>query len=158
MESLRTLAAVLEHLGFLLYAGPMVAFTVLVVLAERIPDTRPWELVRAYRAWGGGFGLALGACILGMLSGRWLDRGAFTWAWGTSAEQLDLAYSLLFLLMWASNLFLEIWTLDPLRKLDPKGVVSDPAAYSAARARQARPMMAQSAMLLVLAILQVVAR
>ena len=32
----RALAAVLEHLGFLLYAGPMVAFTILVAVAERI--------------------------------------------------------------------------------------------------------------------------
>lgn len=120
-------ATLLRDLGFLLYAGPMVAFTALVLWAGRA-HPRPWEVVRTYRSWGPGFGLAMGATVLGALSLHYLHHGAFRWSWDSTGAQVELAAWLCFGVLWASNIKLEIWTLEPLRKLDRDGV-SDEAAY-----------------------------
>ena len=118
----------------MLYAGPMVAFAILIAARNAIPNMAPWTLVRTYRAWGAGFGISLGLCILGGLTRYYLRHGSFTWGWSTPAETRVLATFLCFLAMWASNIKLEIWSLEPLRKLDKDGDVADPEAYRAATA------------------------
>lgn len=150
---MQTAALLLQNLGFLLYGGPMVAFAILVAAAYWIPNVRPWDVVRVYRSWGAGFGLALGACILGGLARYYLDHGSFTWGWSTPDERLVLGTFLAFLAMWISNIKLEIWTLDPLRKLDQNGVVSDTAAWDAAHARLARHMARQAFLVVLVAVL-----
>ncbi len=126
-------ALALRDLGFLLYGGPLVAAAFVVGLVDRVPGLSPWGAVRAVRAWGPGLGLSLGACILGALSAHWLRHGAFVWTWGSPVEQVGLAAWITFLVLWLSNLKLEVWTLEPLRKLDPPATgVADEAAYRAA--------------------------
>ena len=126
---METVAELLWRLGFLLYGGPIVAFAILVSAASRIPDIQPWEIVRTYRCWGPGLGLSLGAAILGGLTGHYLTHGSFTWAWSSPVERWELATWLCFFLLWVSNLKLEVWTLEPLRKLDRSGQIEDPEAY-----------------------------
>lgn len=155
---METAADLLRDLGFLLYGGPMVAFTVLVLLADALPSMRPWDIVRAFRAWGPGFGLALGTCVFGALAGHWLRRGGFVWGWQTAAEKLELAAWLVFFALWVSNVKLEIWTLEPLRKLDPPAGVSDPDAYVRALGPLRRHMVAHAAMVLAVVVLAEVAR
>lgn len=150
-----TLASALQDLGFLLYGGPMVAFTVLVAVAYRLPNLRPWDVVRVYRAWGAGFGLSLGATVLGGLVRYYLEHGSFTWPTDTPEQQATLATFLCFLAMWASNVKLEIWTLEPLRKLD-KGGDPDAEAWRAPHARLARHMVVHSALVLGAAVLAVI--
>lgn len=130
---LEWLALTLRDLGFLLYGGPLVAAAFVVGLVDRVPGLTPWAAVRTVRAWGPGLGLSLGATIFGALAAHWLQHGAFVWAWGTAAEQVALAGWITFLVMWVSNLRLEVWTLEPLRKLDPPATgVRDEAAYRTA--------------------------
>ena len=107
----------LQDLGFLLYAGPLVAFSVLIILCGRISTLPPHAVVRTYRAWGPGLGISLGACILGAAWGYWQDNGAFTWSCATSEQCWIIAVHGTFLLAWISNIKLEVWTLEPLRKL-----------------------------------------
>lgn len=146
-------AQALHDLGMLLYAGPMVAFTVLVGLSGRLPHLRRWDVVRTYRAWGAGLGLAMGAWVLGLALRHYLARGAFTWAADTPQARLYLASQLVFLAAWIWNVRVEVWSLEPLRRLDRAGQVDDPAAYATATATLARDMALQSALVLTYAVL-----
>ena len=127
-------ALVLRDLCFLLYGGPLVAFTA-VVLAARlgaVPYLSLQQAVRAYRAWGPGLGVSLGLTILFLLSAHWLQQGAFTWPGDTPHPQLTLAAWLTFFVLWVSNLWLEVWTLEPLRKLDAPDKPFDATAFARA--------------------------
>lgn len=150
--SMLTGAHILQELGFLLYGGPLVAFTILITLAGTMPHMKQWDLVRSYRAWGPGLGISLGISIFGMLAGYWLENGAFSWGWESIEDQQVLLAWLTFLVMWASNLKLEVWTLEPLRKLDIDGVVSDEAAYAAGTARLLRHMWFHAALIVAVAV------
>lgn len=146
------LAHVLQNLGFLLYGGPMVAFTILVAAAHTIPNMNTWDVVRTYRSWGAGLGLALGACVFGGLARFYLHFGGFLDVWDQPDAQAYIPTLVAFFLMWASNIKLEIWTLEPLRKLDKEGVIADEAAYEVARAALARHMSVQSTLVLAIAV------
>lgn len=122
-------ATLVRDLGFLLYGGPLIAFTILVLLADRVSRDEPWRVVRVLQSWGPGLGVSLGFTVLGALSLRWLDHGQFSWGWDNLTQLWDLALWLSFLALWISNVRLEVWTLEPLRKLDRDGVLSDPVAY-----------------------------
>lgn len=148
------LARALHDLGMLLYAGPMVAFTVLILLSTRLPRLSPREIVRTYRAWGAGFGLAMGAWVLGLLSGHYLEQGAFRWGTTTTAEQLVLARHLVFLALWILNLRLEVWALEPLRKLDGEPGIAQDAAYLAGTRRLSRELVVQSLLLIAYVLLE----
>ena len=141
-------AALVRDIGLLLYGGPIVAFALILGLAPRLSSLAPSAAVRTYRAWGPGLGLSLGATVFGALVHRWFTLGEFSWGWSTTAEQVDLAGWLCFLLMWASNIRLEIWTLEPLRKLDQDGVITDEGGYAAGARGLARHLAAQSALVL----------
>ncbi|MDG1482094.1 MAG: hypothetical protein P8R54_21055 [Myxococcota bacterium] len=143
-----TAAQILQNLGFLLYGGPLVAFTIIITAASALPHMKPWDLVRSYRAWGPGLGLSLGASIFGMLAAYWLKHGEFSWGWSTPGEVQILAAWVTFFIMWVSNLKLEVWTLEPLRKLDGDAGVTDEEAYSAATKRLLRHMWVHSILIL----------
>ena len=146
-----TAAQILQSIGFMLYGGPLVAFTILITTADAIPDMKRWDLVRSYRAWGPGLGLSLGASIFGMVLAYWLENGGFSWSFATPEQaQVSVAW-LTFFVMWVSNLKLEVWTLEPLRKLDVDGVVSDEAAYTAATGRLLRHMWVHALLILAVA-------
>jgi len=147
------LALTLRDLGFLLYGGPLIAFAVLIALAPRIPGLAPEAAVRTFRAWGPGLGLALGATILGALSARWLEHGTFSWSTETHAARLDLASWLAFLALWVSNIKLEVWTLQPLRSLDPPDGITDAADYRAATRSLTRHLGVHAALVVVVLVL-----
>jgi hypothetical protein len=154
---MRLTAQLLQDLGFLLYAGPMLAFTVLVWHSLRAAGLPTLAAVRTFRAWGPGLGISLGACILGAVLGHWVDHGAFTLALSSPAEQLQAAVYGVFVLAWISNIQLEIWTLEPLRKLDP-GTAEDPgdaASYGSAARRLSTHMGVHSLILLTVAVLEI---
>lgn len=148
---MQNFAHLLQNLGFLLYGGPMVAFALLVTAAYQIPNVRPWDVVRVYRSWGAGFGLAMGACVLGGLTRYYLSHGSFTWGWDSGSERLVLATFLSFFLLWAANIKLEIWTLEPLRKLDKGGPIQDEEAWRVAHARLASAMLRQAVLVFIVA-------
>ena len=98
-------------------------------------------------------GLSMGAWVLGLLLGHYLDAGAFRWGWATPHERWTLAAHTVFLLLWVWNIRVEIWSLEPLRRLDRSGQVRDPAAYVAATRLLARDMGLQAALVLAYVVL-----
>lgn len=148
LAPLAPLAAALHDLGMVLYVGPMVAFTVLIAMHRRLRPMQPWDVVRTYRAWGAGLGLSMGAWVLGLLLGYYIDQGAFVWRFDSPTARWTTARFLVFLALWAWNLRVEVWSLEPLRRLDQDGVVADPGSYAAATARLVRDMALQSVLCL----------
>ena len=114
---MREIALILEQAGFLLYAVPIL-WSTLAVKRSRT-DENTLNALRRFRRFGPLLGLSLGACIFGMLSGIWLDHGAYEANWSTASGRGESAMHLAFFFVWISNIKLEIWTLEPLRKLDP---------------------------------------
>ena len=108
----------LRDFFWLLYAGPMIAFTLLIVLTPISAQPQLRARIRAFQSWGPGFGIALGLCIYSAVAGFWMQNGDFDLPWQTSSEQLFSSGVLVGLCMWISNIKLEIWTLDPIRKKD----------------------------------------
>ena len=159
-RTMRVAAHILQDLGFILYAGPLLAFCVLITLAPRLEGLTIHGVVRTYRAWGPGLGLALGACILGALTGEWLDRGEFSWSLHSATEQWRSAAHGLFVAAWVSNIKLEIWTLEPLRKLDSAAPADPPdsSAYAAAAEALRTHMAVHSALILGVAVLEIIRR
>lgn len=147
ISSLAPLARAAHDLGMLLYAGPMLAFTILIGLSTRAPRLRQAEIVRTYRAWGAGFGLGMGAWVLGLVVSHYIDMGGFRWPLDTVDGQLVAARHLVFLVLWAFNVRLEVWTLEPLRRLDGEGGIKDASAYAAAARRLNREQVLQSTLL-----------
>lgn len=153
MYGLFTLAELLHDLGMLLYAGPFLAFTILFAVRGRLQGLEAWHLGRLWRAWGAGLGLAMGAWVLGLLMRHYLVVGSFTWGWSTVWEGMTLAAHLVFFALWVWNVRVEVWSLEPLRKLDPKEGVKDPQAYQAATGRLHRDMIVQGVLLLTYVVL-----
>jgi len=124
-------ALILRDLGLMMYGGPIIAFTILIATARFHQTVSLPDVIRTYRRFGVGLGLSLGATIFGMLVAYYLEHGAFRWGWQTPTEQVTLAAWLTFLVMWISNIRLEIWTLDPLRMLDVEGIITNETEYRA---------------------------
>ena len=93
---------ILQSLGWLLYAGPMLAFAILVWL-------RP-SSVDSFQKWGVGFGLALAVWIYTSISIQYIQTGSFY------PDVESNPWMIAAFVMWISNIKLEIWTLDPIRK------------------------------------------
>lgn len=147
------LAQLCLALGAAAYAGPMLAFAVLINARGRIPNLPTAAVVRVARAWGPGFGIALGAAVFGALTLHYGERGRFAWGPSAGGDVRELACWSAGLLLWISNIQLEVWTLEPLRKLDPGPALPSGPAYEAAADRWGRHMAVQAALcVLVLAL------
>lgn len=127
------LTACVHWLGILAYGSVLVVFSVLLPLGGRIKGLQPWHLDRAYRACGALAGLGLGAILAGGFGRYALLHGGFTWAWSTPHERLELAKHLVMGVLWVSYTLLEIWILEPLRRLDTANPPPEMGAYLAAR-------------------------
>jgi hypothetical protein len=106
------LAQALEIAGFTVYAAPVLAMTAWLSMGLQRPLAAG---LRRYLALGPVLGIALGACILGAVGRLWLEEGGFTWNLENPQGQLAAAQQAIFLLVWVSNIKLEIWTLDGAR-------------------------------------------
>lgn len=96
----------LQLLGWLLYAGPMIAFTLLIFHDRTI--------TRAFQKWGVGFGLSLALFIYSSVGIQYISEGHFY------PELQNKPWMIAAFIMWVSNVKLEVWTLDPLRKQHEK--------------------------------------
>ncbi len=150
--SLEWLFLALHWLGTTVYCGSVVGFAVLLALAPRLERLDPVATMDVYRSWGAILGLAMGGLIFGGLGAWFLQHGqSFTWPTGTEADQLSLAKQGVFLLLWVSSFHLEIWTLDPIRKLQADGPVRDRSAWDRSYTRVTRQLMLNSVLILVVA-------
>ncbi len=128
-------ADLLSTLAAMVHGGALVAFALLINLRRAIPRVRDEDVIRVYRAFGGGFGLSLGVLIFANIWRWWRDLGgdrglpdAFSIPWD---EPLTVARLFTFGAFWVSYVWLEIWTLDPCRLLDG-GEIADRPGYTRA--------------------------
>lgn len=123
----------LSTLAAMVHGGALIAFALLINLRHAIPRVTDEDVIRVYRAFGGGFGVSLGVLIFSNVWMWWRDLGgdrgmpdAFSVPWD---DTLTVARLFTFGAFWVSYVWLEIWTLDPLRLLDA-GEIKDRAAYT----------------------------
>ncbi len=127
------IADVLSVLAAMIHGGPLVAFALLINFRGAIPRVTDEDVIRVYRAFGGGFGLSLGVLIFTNIYRWWRDLGAdrgmpdaFSLPWDDTYTVARLG---VFFAFWVSYIWLEIWTLDPCRLLDD-GTIKDRAKYT----------------------------
>jgi putative copper export protein len=151
---MESVAFILHQAGLLLYAGPLLAFALLLPLAPRFQQLEAWQVDRVWRAWAPFSGLALGALILGGLVRYHTLQGGFIWGVERAVDQIFLAKHLLFLLLWVEYTITEIWVAEPLRRLDTsREPPLDLAAYRLARARLIRHLWVSATCLVAILVL-----
>lgn len=155
IELLTDALRLLHFAGVTVYGGSLFAFAVLLLARHHLAPLDTVAIVRAWRAWGAGLGLSMGALILAGLGLHYLDRGAFIWPTASAQDRLFAAKCLFFLVLWASSFYLEIWTLDPARKLDGPEGVRDLVAYEACAGKVAAQAGANALLFLLIAALGV---
>lgn len=139
----------LHWLGATIYGGSLVAFSLLLAMRSLIVGERSEGVMRVFKAWGPGLGLSMGALILGGAVMHFRVHGAFVWPTDTLPQQLVLAQHLVFLVLWVSSFHLEIWTLDPVRKLEGPQGIQDRAGYEQACAKATRQALFNATLFLV---------
>ena len=102
------LLALTSDSGWTLYLGVLLSFAILSFFEKDRSQFLLW-----FRKFGVILGLSLGMTLLPLIAWLWLSRGHYypsnvleTWAMGMGFAA------------WVSNILLEIWTLDPIRKHD----------------------------------------
>lgn len=109
MHILFVTLSICRLLAWMLYVGVVVSFAILQLFSQT--DTENYLLW--FRKMGVILGLSLGATILPSIVIRWLETGSYY----PLSSMEGVAFSVGFAL-WVSNIILEIWTLDPIRKFD----------------------------------------
>lgn len=148
----------LHWLGTTVYCGSVLSFALVLSLAPRLERVNEVAVMDVYRAWGAILGLSMGALIFGGLGAWFLQHGqTFTWPAASERDQLSIAKHGVFLLLWTSSFHLEIWTLDPIRKLQASGAISDRAAWDETYGRVVGQLTVNTVLILIVAGLAVAA-
>ncbi len=153
-----TASHLIQDIGFLFYGVPLVTIALWTTMAIVRPATSAVQPIRWQRRLGPFLGLSLGACIYGSLAHRYLNTGSLQWHCSPASEREVTIILLVFIVMWISNIKLEIWALEPLRKLDPRpkdGPPSDPVAYQSAARTLSRHLLVHAVLLCVIAGLEI---
>lgn len=109
METILQSLEVIRGVAWSMYMGLMFAFALLSVFSQfDLADYLKW-----FSKFGVILGLSLGATLLPSFVLIWFERGSY-YPQGTF-ETAGVAVGFI---MWVSNIILEIWTLDPIRKYD----------------------------------------
>lgn len=155
--SVIAVATTLRDLAFVVHAGAIIAFALMAALSARFGGPPTAQVLRVYRGFGPGLGITMGVAFFG---GVLLHYGAVgsLFEWGASVDtggRAGVAARAVFLLAWASNIQLEVWSLEPLRKLDPLGTgeAVDPSALERATLRVTRHLGIQATLFVVVVIL-----
>lgn len=146
--SLAAVTAVVAGVAGTAHCGGLAVWAVLVNGRRLLSDVPTEMVIRVYRGWGAAQGLSLGLWILAMLvrypgqanPGRPFPE-SYALAWGGLVDRLTLIRAVCFGLLWVSYLILEVWTLEPCRRLDQGGQITDPARYEAAAGRVGRHLL-----------------
>ncbi|MCB9759034.1 MAG: hypothetical protein H6739_04275 [Alphaproteobacteria bacterium] len=154
---MHALLTVIHWVSVTVWAGSLVAFTVLMTLRHRLAPLASEHVVRAWRAWGAGLGLSMGTLFFSGVGLHWLRFDGMHWtATGPQDTWLFIAEAV-FLVLWVSSFQLEVWTLEPCRKLDADGVITDRAAYESCADRVTRQLWFNVALMLVVGTLSALA-
>jgi hypothetical protein len=138
---------VINLLAGVIHGGALLTFALLLNFRRAIPHVKTWDVVRVYRAFGAGIGLSLGAYvptelfrhIVGLHPSPHLPE-ALALRWDSTDHSFNSAKMILLFVLWVSYIHLEVWTIEPTRRLDKEGVVADAAAYEAAAGRVGRQL------------------
>lgn len=120
---MQTTLLLIRNFTWMLYAGPMIAFCFVFLFTRGHNHV---ARIQTFQAFGPVFGVSLGLCIYSAVGYHWIAHKHFYMTWATENEQLMSAGILCGLIMWISNIKLEVWTLDPFRKVSPQ---EDPEKY-----------------------------
>ncbi len=107
IDNVLLILTLLRDLGWSMYLGIVLGFT----LISLFQNGQTLKLIRTFQHFGVVLGLSLGSTILPAIALIWFQRGTFT-----PSSQFELIAWIIGLCMWVSNIILEDWTLDPLRK------------------------------------------
>ena len=72
------------------------------------------KTLTSFQKWGVGFGLSLTVWIYSTIIITYIEKGGF------HIDADEVLWTSFAFLMWVSNIILEIWTLDPIRKKESK--------------------------------------
>lgn len=143
----------INELAALVHGGALLTFALLVNGRRAIPHVRTEDVVRVYRAFGAGIGLSLGAFVptdiyrhLHAVNPTASLPASLALQFDTPELSLLSARMVLLFALWVSYVWLEVWTLEPTRKLDKNGSVADGAAYEAATGRVGRHLAVNAAL------------
>ena len=109
MEIVLPTLDVIRCIAWSMYMGLMLAFATLSIFSTiDIESYLEW-----FRKFGVILGLSLGATLLSSIVLIWFERGSYY-----PQSTLETIGCVVGFGMWVSNMVLEIWTLDPIRKHD----------------------------------------
>ena len=109
MEIVLLTLDVIRNVAWTMYMGLVLAFALIGIFSKiDIESYLEW-----FRIFGVILGLSLGATLLPSIIIIWFERGSYYPQ--STLETIGCAVGLG---MWISNMVLEIWTLDPIRKYD----------------------------------------
>ena len=109
MTELLQMLSIVRNVAWTLYMGVVVSFALMSIFSTfEKHDYLLW-----FRKFGVILGLSLGTTILSSIILTWCERQSFYPQ--STLETLGLGVGFV---MWVSNIILEIWTLDPIRKFD----------------------------------------
>ena len=109
MEILLLTLNVIRSIAWSMYFGLVVSFATLSVFSKiDIGSYLEW-----FRRFGVILGLSLGATLLPSIAILWFERGSYYPQSTIETLGFGIGFG-----MWVSNIVLEIWTLDPIRKYD----------------------------------------
>lgn len=109
MEIVLSTLDVIRNVAWSMYMGLVIAFAMLSIFSKiDIESYLEW-----FRRFGVILGLSLGATLLPSIVLIWFERGSYYPQ--STLETIGCAVGFG---MWVSNMVLEIWTLDPIRKYD----------------------------------------
>ncbi len=135
----------LNELAALVHGGALLTFAILINARRAIPHVRTEDVVRVYRAFGAGIGLSLGAFVptdlfrhVHAVNPTLSLPHSLALRFDTADHSLLSVRMVLLLAVWVSYVWLEVWTVEPTRKLDKNGAVDDAVAYEAAATRVGR--------------------
>ena len=114
VDNLLLIMTIVRDLSWSIYLGIIVGFSVTSLFPEAT-----FSRIKSFQSFGVILGLSLGATILPSIALLWFERGNFY-----PSSTIEMVGWIIGLCMWVSNIILEIWTLDPLRK-DDLGILPD---------------------------------
>ena len=125
MEIVLSTLDVIRSVAWTMYLGLVLSFATLGIFSKTdIESYLEW-----FRRFGVILGLSLGATLLPSIVIIWFERGSYYPQ--NTIETIGCAVGFG---MWVSNMVLEIWTLDPIRKYD-LGILDDQQDIDAKRSK-----------------------